>query len=212
MSIATDLQFEAEVTAQNSADGWCYKTYAYNLEHPSTLQSSGCTLAILHVCTARVNLSPPQLSALLACSCCHKLVLDVLKWEDNHSACSDMFITGSCYMSARVTESGLKSDAGSSDPQQQLTITQNLHGTTVHHHFGLITLKLAVNLFEGATGCHEWEAGFMLAEFVFSNAGLFRGETLSMATHKNAAFNSCCLRLTKHFVGQCCLCSCAHCG
>lgn len=93
----------------------------------------------------------------------------------------DMFITASCYRSAIVTESGLKCDAGSSDPQQQLTTTQNLHGTTVHHLFGLITLKLAVNLFEGATGCHEWEAGFMLAEFVLSNAGLFRGETFSMA-------------------------------
>ncbi|KAL3160989.1 hypothetical protein ABBQ38_009378 [Trebouxia sp. C0009 RCD-2024] len=103
--IRRDIQFEAGVTTQTSADGWCYKTYAYNLEHPSALQSSG-----------------------------------------------------------------------SSDPQQQLTTTQNLHGTTVHHLFGLITLKLAVNLFEGATGCHEWEAGFMLAEFVLSNAGLFRGQ------------------------------------
>ena len=41
--------------------------------------------------------------------------------------------------------------------------------------FGTITLRLATNLFEGGTGCHEWEAGFLLAEFVFSNPGLFQG-------------------------------------
>ena len=40
---------------------------------------------------------------------------------------------------------------------------------------GIITLKLATNLFEGGTGCHEWEAGFLLAEFVLSNPGLFEG-------------------------------------
>ena len=83
-------------------------------------------------------------------------------------------------MSARGTKSSLMSDAGSSDPQQQLTITQNLHGTAVDSQFGLITLKLALNLFEGATGCHEWEAGFLLAEFVLSNAGLFRGQAMGI--------------------------------
>ncbi len=40
---------------------------------------------------------------------------------------------------------------------------------------GLITLKLATNLFEGGTGCHEWEAGFFLAEFVLSHPDLFKG-------------------------------------
>ena len=64
-------------------------------------------------------------------------------------------------------------------PHKQLVITQAGHGSP-EHHFGLITLKLALNLFEGATGCHEWEAGFLLAEFVLSNPGLFRGKTQSM--------------------------------
>lgn len=40
---------------------------------------------------------------------------------------------------------------------------------------GLITLKLATNLFEGGTGCHEWEAGFFLAEFVLSQPDIFKG-------------------------------------
>ena len=40
---------------------------------------------------------------------------------------------------------------------------------------GLITLRLSLNLFEGGTGCHEWEAGFFLAEFVFSFPDLFKG-------------------------------------
>lgn len=61
-------------------------------------------------------------------------------------------------------------------PQKQLAITRSGHGSAEEQHFGLITLKLALNLFEGATGCHEWEAGFLLAEFVLSNPEVFRGE------------------------------------
>ena len=45
---------------------------------------------------------------------------------------------------------------------------------------GLITLRLSVNLFEGGTGCHEWEAGFLLAEFIMSFHGLFKGETAAV--------------------------------
>ncbi len=44
---------------------------------------------------------------------------------------------------------------------------------------GLITLKLATNLFEGGTGCHEWEAGFFLAEFVLSHPDVFKGMHVS---------------------------------
>ena len=39
-----------------------------------------------------------------------------------------------------------------------------------------VTLHLALNLFEGSTGCHEWEAGFFLAEFVLGNPEKFRGK------------------------------------
>ena len=39
-----------------------------------------------------------------------------------------------------------------------------------------MTLHLALNLFEGSTGCHEWEAGFFLAEFVLGNPEKFRGK------------------------------------
>ena len=41
---------------------------------------------------------------------------------------------------------------------------------------GCITLRLSRNLFEGSTGCHEWEAGFFLAEFVLSHPFMFKGE------------------------------------
>jgi hypothetical protein len=41
---------------------------------------------------------------------------------------------------------------------------------------GLVPLRLSSNLFEGGTGCHEWDAGFSLFEFVLSNPTLFRGE------------------------------------
>eukprot|EP00887_Chlorella_sp_A99_P003070 scaffold9.g3070.t1 len=40
---------------------------------------------------------------------------------------------------------------------------------------GLLALNVSHNLLEGGTGCHEWEAGFFLAEFILSNPGLFAG-------------------------------------
>ena len=41
--------------------------------------------------------------------------------------------------------------------------------------FGHVSLWSSEDLFEGSTGCHPWEAGFMLAEFVLSHPELFRG-------------------------------------
>lgn len=40
---------------------------------------------------------------------------------------------------------------------------------------GLLALHVSLNLLEGGTGCHEWEAGFFLAEWVLSHAGLVAG-------------------------------------
>lgn len=45
---------------------------------------------------------------------------------------------------------------------------------------GLITLRLSLNLFEGGTGCHEWEAGFFLAEFIMNFPSLFQGHTICL--------------------------------
>ncbi len=45
---------------------------------------------------------------------------------------------------------------------------------------GSITLRLAQNLFEGSTGCHEWEAGFFLAEYLLNHPDLVKG-MLSLA-------------------------------
>ena len=40
----------------------------------------------------------------------------------------------------------------------------------------LITARVSPNLFEGGTGCHEWAAGFALAELVVSHARRFAGK------------------------------------
>lgn len=40
---------------------------------------------------------------------------------------------------------------------------------------GLVSLRVSDNLFAGGTGCHEWEAGFALAEYVLSCPGSFAG-------------------------------------
>ena len=44
----------------------------------------------------------------------------------------------------------------------------------------LITARVSPNLFEGGTGCHEWAAGFFLAELVVSHgAELFAGKRVA---------------------------------
>jgi len=40
---------------------------------------------------------------------------------------------------------------------------------------GLITIHSSDNMFEGGTGCHMWDAGFLLAEFVLNNPHLIAG-------------------------------------
>lgn len=47
---------------------------------------------------------------------------------------------------------------------------------------GLITVHSSDNMFEGGTGCHMWDAGFLLAEFVLNNPHIFAGEALSLAS------------------------------
>ncbi|CAL8467697.1 g7235 [Coccomyxa elongata] len=41
---------------------------------------------------------------------------------------------------------------------------------------GLISLHVSQDLLEGSTGCHEWEAGFVLSEYILSHASLFKGK------------------------------------
>lgn len=43
-------------------------------------------------------------------------------------------------------------------------------------HHGFLCLDVSHNMLAGSTGCHEWEAGFWLAEFALNNPELFRGE------------------------------------
>ena len=53
--------------------------------------------------------------------------------------------------------------------------TYSYNGDGVDLAAGDLTLALSLNLFEGSTGCHAWEAGFFLAEFVLSQRVLFQG-------------------------------------
>ena len=46
---------------------------------------------------------------------------------------------------------------------------------SMSHQEGVVTLRLSQNMFEGSTGCHEWEAGFFLAEYVLNHPEIVRG-------------------------------------
>lgn len=45
---------------------------------------------------------------------------------------------------------------------------------------GTVTLRVSQNLLEGNTGCHQWNAGFFLAEYVLNHPELVKGEHLTM--------------------------------
>lgn len=53
--------------------------------------------------------------------------------------------------------------------------TSSLTAPTGSRSCGLITLHLSDNMFEGSTGCHEWEAGFVMAEIILNNPTVFAG-------------------------------------
>lgn len=40
---------------------------------------------------------------------------------------------------------------------------------------GLLALHVSLNLLEGSTGCHEWEAGFFLSEWLLNHPHLVAG-------------------------------------
>lgn len=42
-------------------------------------------------------------------------------------------------------------------------------------HDSRITLRLSVDMLAGDTGCHEWEAGFLLSEVLLNNPSLIQG-------------------------------------
>ena len=41
---------------------------------------------------------------------------------------------------------------------------------------GIIAISVSRDILAGGTGCHEWEAGFFLAEFVLNNPNIFKGK------------------------------------
>ena len=44
------------------------------------------------------------------------------------------------------------------------------------HHPKVLLLRSSPNFLAGSTGCHNWEAGFVLAQYVLSHARKFQGE------------------------------------
>ena len=44
--------------------------------------------------------------------------------------------------------------------------------------YGVVHIGSHVNMFAGSTGCFEWDAGYLLCEFVLNNVSLFQGRTV----------------------------------
>lgn len=57
---------------------------------------------------------------------------------------------------------------------------------------GVMALRVSRNLFEGGTGCHEWEAGFFLAEVVLSHPALFAGVCCAWRAAGAEPLDTCC--------------------
>lgn len=49
------------------------------------------------------------------------------------------------------------------------------HADAVGFRRGHITLRLSLNMLDGSTGCHQWDAGILLAQFILSNPEKFQG-------------------------------------
>jgi hypothetical protein len=81
---------------------------------------------------------------------------------------------------------------------EQLQVQEQVVVSTGDRRHGLLALRLSLNLLEGATGCHEWEAGFFMAEYVLSHPelvqGVFGGRPFrsKAALHHMRAFDMTC--------------------
>mmetsp|Transcript_57966 Transcript_57966/g.184060 ORF Transcript_57966/g.184060 Transcript_57966/m.184060 type:complete len:213 (-) Transcript_57966:386-1024(-) len=49
-------------------------------------------------------------------------------------------------------------------------------GAEEERRFAMLTVRTSSNMLEGSTGCHEWQAGFRLAEVVLGHPGLVEGK------------------------------------
>lgn len=52
------------------------------------------------------------------------------------------------------------------------------HNFRDREQYQYITLRLSRDMFHGSTGCHEWEAGFYLAEFLMNRPDIVEGKKL----------------------------------
>lgn len=59
---------------------------------------------------------------------------------------------------------------------EETIVASGLQRTIGDCQHGLIAVSASNNMLEGGTGCHDWQAGFVLAEFILSNADLFKGK------------------------------------
>lgn len=65
----------------------------------------------------------------------------------------------------------LESDEG--QLQESSNALTFIHGTPTE---GLIAVSVSRDILAGDTGCHEWEAGFFLSEYVLNNPDIFKGK------------------------------------
>lgn len=65
-------------------------------------------------------------------------------------------------------------------PQQSSDGLPSTYGTASK---GIIAISVSRDILAGGTGCHEWEAGFCLAEFVLNNPTIFKGKQAFVSPH-----------------------------
>lgn len=53
-----------------------------------------------------------------------------------------------------------------------------LYGRAGEETFTVVHIGSHVNMFAGSTGCFEWDAGYLLCEFILNNVQLFEGRTM----------------------------------
>eukprot|EP00878_Enallax_costatus_P036951 GHUV01041603.1.p1 GENE.GHUV01041603.1~~GHUV01041603.1.p1 ORF type:complete len:137 (-),score=68.17 GHUV01041603.1:634-1020(-) len=83
--------------------------------------------------------------------------------HSNEHCCDHQSLDGSGALTDQLLQQGYQQEQ-EKDSQQQQQLPA-----------GVLSIHMSENLFEGSTGCHMWDAGFLLAEFVLNHPHLFKG-------------------------------------
>lgn len=67
--------------------------------------------------------------------------------------------------------------------QHRLFVHPALGTTCPEPTLQAVALRSSANLLEGSTGCHQWQAGTRLAEYILSQSQLFRGDVQCCPCH-----------------------------